>query len=57
MPYYKICKYCGATLDPNEKCNCDPHNLVKNMGDEVREYGIYKALQIDKNDKSSTTNY
>ena len=20
--YYKICKECGATLDPGEECNC-----------------------------------
>jgi hypothetical protein len=21
-PYYHTCKYCGATLDPCEKCDC-----------------------------------
>lgn len=22
MAYFKICPYCGASLDPNEKCDC-----------------------------------
>lgn len=22
MSYYKVCPYCGATLDPGEKCEC-----------------------------------
>jgi len=22
MPYFKTCAYCGATLDPNEICDC-----------------------------------
>lgn len=21
--YYKTCPYCGARLDPNEKCDCE----------------------------------
>lgn len=23
MPYYWTCPYCGANLDPGEKCDCD----------------------------------
>ncbi len=22
MSYYRICPYCGAALDPGEKCGC-----------------------------------
>lgn len=22
MPYYRICPYCGAALDPGERCDC-----------------------------------
>lgn len=22
MSYYRICPYCGAALDPGEKCDC-----------------------------------
>lgn len=23
MPYYKTCPYCGAALDPGERCDCE----------------------------------
>ena len=23
MPYYWTCPYCGANLDPGEKCDCN----------------------------------
>ena len=26
MAYYKICEYCGASLDPGERCDC-PHSI------------------------------
>lgn len=22
MPYYKVCSFCGAHLDPDERCDC-----------------------------------
>ena len=22
MGYYKVCEYCGANLDPGERCDC-----------------------------------
>ena len=22
MPFYKVCSFCGAHLDPDEKCDC-----------------------------------
>ena len=22
MPYYRTCPYCGANLDPGERCDC-----------------------------------
>lgn len=32
---YKVCKWCGANLDPGEKCECE-------------EYEVRKQLQIDR---------
>lgn len=26
MSYYRICPYCGAALDPGEKCDCGQKN-------------------------------
>ena len=25
--YYKLCSYCGAALDPGEKCDCQTERL------------------------------
>ena len=27
MPYYWTCPYCGANLDPGEKCDCKDNKL------------------------------
>jgi len=30
MGYYRTCPYCGANLDPGEKCDCrDEENMNK----------------------------
>ncbi len=33
--YYKVCPYCGASLDPGETCDCRKHKSVYKVGDEV----------------------
>lgn len=32
MAYYHTCSYCGANLDPGEKCDCSKNN--KNIKEE-----------------------
>ena len=27
MPYYSVCKFCGAHLDPGEKCDCKDFDI------------------------------
>lgn len=31
MSYYRVCPYCGATLDPEEKCECRSEEVEKQM--------------------------
>ena len=50
MAYYNTCIYCGANLDPGEKCNCTNNN-INVIGDEVRERGLLKSVKV------STVNY
>lgn len=47
MAYYNTCVYCGANLDPGEKCDCNKITY----GDEVRERGLLKPAKV------STVNY
>ena len=30
MPYYWTCPYCGAHLDPGEKCDCTDNEKEEN---------------------------
>jgi ATP-dependent Lon protease len=59
MPYYKTCQRCGATLDPNEKCDClyadalpiaveKCHRIIALYGDDngVRRTEAYLARII-----------
>lgn len=39
--YYKSCPYCGANLDPNEKCDCQ---------ESISEYGIKKKKSSMRNE-------
>ena len=32
--YYHTCPYCGANLDPNEKCDCQQHDEVTEKSEE-----------------------
>ena len=44
MAQYRTCPYCGASLDPGEKCDCQ--DKEKECGLPLRE-----ASQIEKEDK------
>lgn len=28
---YKVCKWCGANLDPGEKCECEEQEFMKQL--------------------------
>lgn len=28
MSYYRVCQNCGASLDPDEKCDCEKNDAV-----------------------------
>lgn len=28
---YKVCKWCGANLDPGERCECEEHEIRKQL--------------------------
>ena len=36
MAYYDTCPYCGANLDPCEKCDCQENNKSKEENTYVR---------------------
>lgn len=53
MPYYKVCSFCGAHLDPGEKCDCQRKNLGDNRkslikGDREEEIGAESGKNWDK---------
>lgn len=31
MPYYHVCVFCGAHLDPGEQCDCMKNNVTSNV--------------------------
>lgn len=41
--YYKICEYCGCTLDPQEVCDCDQREGDQN-GDQT-EKSVFRRIQ------------
>lgn len=43
--YFKTCQYCGAHLDPGERCTCREENRHRNMFQRKREnYEITERL-------------
>ena len=57
MSYYNICKYCGAYLDPCEKCDCDAfldpckkcdRDSIKDTPCESCTYKTYRLTNSDK---------
>lgn len=49
MTWYRVCPDCGATLDPDERCDCQDNGL-----EELRVYlnslkgGMYGAKESEK---------
>lgn len=58
MPYYRVCSFCGAHLDPDEKCDCQKvrgeadGNRNSRVGAEERQHrdpgrGSRNPLKMD----------
>lgn len=37
MPYYWTCPYCGANLDPGEKCDCQQNETKEEINHDGNE--------------------
>lgn len=37
MNYYHTCSYCGANLDPGEKCDCNKNKEVMLYEDDTKK--------------------
>lgn len=37
MPYYWTCPYCGANLDPGEKCDCKDNEKDNEKEDDIHD--------------------
>ncbi len=55
MAYYSICRKCGGTLDPGEKCDCRKEPMVvtqkRSMMEERKPYAkkiIYQSAYSRK---------
>ena len=52
MSYYKICPYCGAALDPGEKCDCGQKETARSAPTETdgmkKEFDINIIAYADK---------
>lgn len=35
MSYYRTCDYCGAALDPGERCDCEKEKAARPAGTET----------------------
>lgn len=45
MSYYRECPYCGAALDPGEKCDCGQKETARSAATETD--GIKKKIDIN----------
>lgn len=55
MSYYRICPYCGAALDPGEKCDCGQKNRppCRAETDGLTELGNIPIHIISYDDKKA----
>ncbi len=58
MAYYKICEYCEAHLDPNERCNCrdDIGSAVKTEPERCTLRTVI-AVDTEFEERSKSGNY
>ena len=58
MAYFKTCPYCGASLDPDEKCDCEKESLFIARESLTDYLGCHKKITITNmvNIERSTTN-
>ncbi len=59
MAYYKTCSYCGANLDPGEKCDCQEREASPAEGEFVSlsEREIKKGPQVREHRANQKTIY
>lgn len=50
--YYWTCEYCGANLDPGEKCDCPESTGLDTDYSDVN-YPIYKKEGGEENERTS----
>lgn len=53
MPYYKTCPLCGATLDPEERCDCQD----KEEAAPVLEHRDGPKVESESPNPHSTSEY
>ena len=49
--YYYICPYCGAFLDPGERCDCEKRQAAR-QDQEVREQDPEKERSGDNGERA-----
>ena len=47
--YFKVCEYCGAALDPGERCDCRKAKkeapIMRNQGEKQHEIFTHQILR------------
>ena len=46
--YYTECPYCGATLDPGERCDCRESEVKKDVGERFDDSGSGKRYEAQR---------
>ena len=53
-PYYWTCPYCGANLDPGEKCDCDEARKDRGEKKVIKESCNSNGFRRNKKSMSAT---
>ena len=54
MAYYKTCPYCGAALDPGERCDCNEYQNAATRGNLRQLAAMLRSKQEAAQGVSST---
>lgn len=46
--YYTECTYCGATLDPGEKCDCRESEVEKDVGERFDDSESSERYEVQR---------